>query len=145
MHSLFIHCASARSCTTAIKTHLDDDKNPDACMLTRSCPPRGNIRILTLQYRVIGLIRTWQAQPCGTYDPICYNNERVITCTMETERSVTSRDLGSVCYVRKGKNQTCRHGTKKRKVNLIVLNDGQANLKPLQDEEKCEAIRGRVP
>src|SRR5258708_23929202 len=73
----------------------------------RSRLPRRNMRILTLRYRVIGLIRTWQAQPCGTYDPICYKDERVIAFTMETERRVllTSRDLESMCYVRKGKDQ----------------------------------------
>jgi len=118
----------------------------------RSRLPRRNMRILTLRYRVIGLIRTWQAQPCGTYDPICYNNERVIAYTMEAERRVLlPLGIWDLCarwekekinYIRGHHNLTflsshpirlcvcdtlaCSDGTNKGKVNPTVL--GETNL-----------------
>jgi hypothetical protein len=96
-------CASARSCTTAIMTHLDNHhNNADACMhVQHDCtPPRNNKEsdLLTLQCRAIGLIRTWQARPCGTYDPICYNNNN--------NNNASSPAQGEcVCCVGRGKGE----------------------------------------
>ena len=75
-------------------------------------PPRNNKEpdLLTLRCPVIGPIRTWQARPCGTYDPICYNNINNASSSAQGENAgvalgevmgkggVTSQGLGSVIF-----------------------------------------------